>query len=72
MFVQAGLQMISDMSIRIYSKASIAENRMLAVRFSSLPTKSCSTRKTFTIKKLIKTQRENKLQSERFFVTSSI
>ena len=30
MFVKLGLQLISDMSIRIYSEASIAENPLLA------------------------------------------
>jgi hypothetical protein len=30
LFVQPGLQPISDMSMRIYSSASIAENPMLA------------------------------------------
>ena len=29
MFVQLGLQLISDMSMRIYSEASIAENPLL-------------------------------------------
>ena len=33
MFVQLGLQLISDMSIRIYSEANIAENPLLAVGF---------------------------------------
>jgi len=31
LFVQPGLQMISDMSMSIYSSASIAENPMLCV-----------------------------------------
>jgi len=31
MFVQLGLRLSSDMSIRIYSEASIAENPLLAV-----------------------------------------
>jgi hypothetical protein len=30
MFVQMGLQLISDMSMRIYSEASMAENPLLA------------------------------------------
>jgi len=33
MFVQLGLQLISDMSIRIYSEASIAENPLLSAGF---------------------------------------
>jgi hypothetical protein len=35
LFVQPELQLISDMSIRIYSSASIAENPELAVVFIS-------------------------------------
>jgi hypothetical protein len=36
LFVQHELQMISDMSIRIYSSASIAENPMLAAVISMI------------------------------------
>jgi len=34
MFVRLGLQLISDMSMRIYSEASIAENLLLGEYFS--------------------------------------
>jgi hypothetical protein len=36
LFVQPGLQLNSDMSMSLYSSASIAENPMLCVRFCHL------------------------------------
>ena len=39
MFVKLGLQLISDISMRIYSKASIAENPFLCLQFNKFSDK---------------------------------
>jgi hypothetical protein len=44
MFVQLGLQLISDMSMRIYSEASIAESPLLGAHAFLKLMKCCKTR----------------------------